>query len=118
MSLATLKNSDGCLLQSRIQSECPIGPFEGVKTMASEQVEIIVTQMRQLSPDDRLKESVNNGEESGNQPDSALGTRGKSVLEATGLIYGKYRDSGRPESTEQDFRLPEWHQTEEELDGH
>jgi hypothetical protein len=71
----------------------------------------------------RLKESVNNGEESGNQPGSALGTRGKSVREAKGLVYGKYRDSGRPESTEEDFRLAEWASNrgrtrEEELDGH
>ena len=92
--------------------------------MASEQIEIIMTQVRQLSPEDRLKlldrlkESVNNGDENGEQPDLALGAHARSVREATGLVYGKYRDSGRPESTEEDFRLAEWHPTEEELDGH
>lgn len=55
MSLATLKHSDGRRLESRIQSECTIGPFEGVETMASEQVEIIMAQVQQLSPEDRLK---------------------------------------------------------------
>ena len=92
--------------------------------MASEQIEIIMTQVRQLSPEDRvrllnrLKESLNNGEENGEQPDLVPGAHGNSVREATGLVYGKYRDTGRPESTEEDFRLAEWHPTEEELDGH
>jgi hypothetical protein len=85
--------------------------------MASEQIEIIMTQVQQLSPEDRLKESVNNGEESAEQPDVAAGAPGQSVREVTGLVYGKYRDSGRPESTEEDFRLAEWHPTEQELDG-
>lgn len=91
--------------------------------MASEQIEIIMTQARQLSPEDRLKllnrlkESLNNGDESDEQRDLALGAQGKSVREVTGLVYGKYRDTGRPESTEEDFRLAEWHPTEEELDG-
>jgi hypothetical protein len=92
--------------------------------MASEQIEIIMAQVRQLSTEDRLKllnrlkESVNNGDESGEQPDLVSDAPGKSVREATGLVYGKYRDSGRPESTEEDFRLAEWHPTEEELNGH
>jgi hypothetical protein len=34
-----------------------------------------------------------------------------------GLIYGKYRSQPQPESTEEDFRLAEWHPTEEELNG-
>jgi hypothetical protein len=91
--------------------------------MASEQIEIILAQVRQLSPEDRqmllnrLKEGVNNGDESVEHPNLAVGTQGKSVREATGLVYGKYRDTGRPESTEEDFRLAEWHPTEEELDG-
>lgn len=92
--------------------------------MASERIETILTQVQRLSPEDRLKllnrlkESVNNGDESGEQPDLAPGARGQSVREATGLVYGKYRDTGRPESTEEDYRLAEWHPTEDELDGH
>ncbi len=91
--------------------------------MASEQIEIILTQVRQLSPEDRLKllhrlkESVNNWEESVEQSNVAVDSQVKSVREPTGLVYGKYRDTGRPESTEEDFHLAEWHPTEADLDG-
>jgi hypothetical protein len=33
------------------------------------------------------------------------------------MIYGEFRNSPRPESTEEDFKLAEWHPTEEELNG-
>ncbi len=33
------------------------------------------------------------------------------------LIYGKYRNSGRAMSTEEDFKIAEWHPGEAELDG-
>ncbi|MBS1786617.1 MAG: hypothetical protein JST85_02785 [Acidobacteria bacterium] len=34
------------------------------------------------------------------------------------LIYGEFRDTpGREFSTEEDFKLAEWHPTEEELNG-
>lgn len=91
--------------------------------MASEQIEIILAQVRQLSQEDRrellnrLKEAGNNGDESVEHPNLTVGTQDISVREATGLVYGKYRDTGRPESTEEDFHLAEWHPTEEELDG-
>lgn len=91
--------------------------------MASEQIEIILAQVRQLSPEDRqmllnrLREGVNNGDEGVEHPNLTVGSRGKGVREATGLVYGKYRDTGRLESTEEDFHLAEWHPTEEELDG-
>ena len=33
------------------------------------------------------------------------------------IEFGKYANSGRPMSTEVDFRLAEWHPTDEELNG-
>lgn len=33
------------------------------------------------------------------------------------LVFGKYRDTGRRMSTEEDFKLAEWHPTDAELDG-
>lgn len=33
------------------------------------------------------------------------------------LVYGKYRNSGRQMSTEEDFKIAEWHPTEAELNG-
>lgn len=34
------------------------------------------------------------------------------------LVYGEFRDTpGREFSTEEDFKLAEWHPTEEELNG-
>lgn len=33
------------------------------------------------------------------------------------LTYGMFRNTDRPMSTEEDFRLAEWHPSEEELDG-
>ncbi len=34
-----------------------------------------------------------------------------------GLVYGKYRSTAGRMSTEEDFRLAEWHPTERELNG-
>jgi len=33
------------------------------------------------------------------------------------LVFGKYRNSGRQTSTEEDFKIAEWHPTEAELNG-
>ncbi len=41
----------------------------------------------------------------------------KSDREPQRLVYGKYRNSGRSPSTEEDFKLAEWHPNEAELDG-
>ncbi|HEV8483772.1 MAG TPA: hypothetical protein VGV87_09505 [Blastocatellia bacterium] len=90
--------------------------------MASEQVEIIMTQVQQLSPDDRLellnrlREWLDPSKEGGGRspvPDA----HAKEVCEAVGLVYGKYRNTGRAQSTEDDFRSAEWHPTEEELNA-
>jgi hypothetical protein len=92
--------------------------------MASEQVEIIMTQVQHLSPEDRLEllnrltEWLDRSKESGERPSLAPGGYSRDTRELTGVVYGKYRNTGRPESTDEDFRLAEWHPTEEELDGH
>lgn len=33
------------------------------------------------------------------------------------IEFGKYANSGRPMSTEDDFKIAEWHPTDEELNG-
>ncbi len=92
--------------------------------MASEQVEIIMAQVQQMSPEDRLEllnrltEWVDRNKESAERPSLVHGAYSRDAREATGLVYGKYRNTGRPESTDDDFRLAEWQPTEEELDGH
>jgi hypothetical protein len=92
--------------------------------MASEQVEIIMAQVQQLSPEDRLElvnrltEWLDTNKESAERPSLVHGAYSSDARETTGLVYGKYRNTGRPESTDEDFRLAEWHPTEEELDGH
>jgi hypothetical protein len=44
--------------------------------------------------------------------------KSQAILEPRYLEYGKYRDTpGRRMSTEEDFKLAEWHPIEEELDG-
>lgn len=67
--------------------------------MASEQLEIIMNQVQQLSPEERLQlikrvaESLAKGNKSG---------------ERRYLIYGEYRTASGHESTEEDFKLAEW----------
>ena len=41
----------------------------------------------------------------------------KRERETQRLVYGKYRNSGRLPSTEEDFKIAEWHPNEAELDG-
>ena len=41
----------------------------------------------------------------------------KSERETQRLVYGKYRNSGRPPSTEEDYKIAEWHPNEAELNG-
>jgi hypothetical protein len=82
--------------------------------MASEQVEIIMTQVQQLSPEDRLElvnrltQWLDRSKESTERASLAHGAYRRDAREATGLVYGKYRNTGRPESTEDEFRIAEW----------
>lgn len=76
--------------------------------MASKQLEIVMSQVQQLSPEEQLElikrvtESLNNGRESG---------------EHRQLVYGEFKGARGRESTEEDFKLAEWHPTEEWLNG-
>ena len=84
--------------------------------MASEQVEIIMSQVRQLSQADRIEllerlaDSLDRGKP-GIEPGPARDTHCKDARPATGLVYGKYLNTGRTQSTEDDFRLAEWRPT-------
>jgi hypothetical protein len=68
--------------------------------MASEQLEIIMNQVQQLSPEERLQlikrvaESLAKGNKSGDR---------------RYLVYGEYRNASGHESTEDDFKQAEWH---------
>ena len=90
--------------------------------MASEQVEIIMAHVQQLSQADRIEllkrlaDSLDRGKP-GIEPGSAGDTHSKDTRPAAGLVYGKYLNTGGPQSTEDDFRLAEWRPTEEELNG-
>jgi hypothetical protein len=76
--------------------------------MASEQFDIILNQVQQLSPEERLQlikrvaASLKEVKQSGEQ---------------RYLVYGEYRNASGRESTEEDFKLAEWHPTEEWLNG-
>lgn len=76
-------------------------------------VEIIMSQVRQLSHADRielLKRLADSlyGSTIGIEPGPASDSQSKDVRPATGLVYGKYLNTGRTKSTEDDFRLAEW----------
>ena len=68
--------------------------------MASEQVEIIMTQVQHLSPEDRwalvnrLTEWLDRSKESAEGPSLVHGGYSGDAREATGLVYGKYRNTG------------------------
>jgi hypothetical protein len=76
--------------------------------MASEQLEIVMNQVQQLSPAEQLElikrvtEVLNNARGTG---------------EHRQLIYGEFKGARGRESTEEDFKLAEWHPTEEWLNG-
>jgi hypothetical protein len=75
--------------------------------MASEQFEIIMSKVQQLSPEEQLQLIKRVAE--------SLAERRKS--EKRYLTYGKYASAAGHESTEKDFKLAEWHPTEEWVDG-
>ncbi|MEK6406778.1 MAG: hypothetical protein AABN34_07435 [Acidobacteriota bacterium] len=76
--------------------------------MASEQLEIIMNQVQQLSPEERLQliKRV-----------AASLAEVKRSGERRYLVYGEYRNASGNESTEEDFKLAEWQPTEEWLNG-
>lgn len=76
--------------------------------MASEQIDLIMNQVQQLSAPERLQlikrvaDSLAEGEKAG---------------EERYLVYGEYSNAPGRQSTEDDFKLAEWHPTEEWLNG-
>lgn len=76
--------------------------------MASKQLEIVMSQIQQLSPDEQL-ELIKRITE-------VLNT-GRAPREHRQLVYGEFKDARGRESTEEDFKLAEWHPTEEWLNG-
>ena len=78
--------------------------------MTTSKYQLVVQQAQQLSPHEQLHlikqlaESLAKAQPQPQQPRY--------------LIYGEFRDTpGREFSTEEDFKLAEWHPTEEELNG-
>ena len=76
--------------------------------MAIVEIDIIKQQSRKLLPNQKI-ELIKFLAESLAPP--------KSGQEPQYLVYGKYLDSGRKPSTEDDFKIAEWHPNEAELDG-
>src|SRR6266404_3219429 len=76
--------------------------------MASKQLEIIMNQVQQLSPEERLQLIK--------RVAASLGEVRQSG-DRQYLVYGEYRDASGHESTEEDFKLAGWHPTEECLNG-
>ena len=87
--------------------------------MSGSEIEAIVSQVQRLSPDEQMLVIRRiNDILAGTKPAEGLGLSYAEVFAAaSGLVYGKYRVTGRRESTEEDFGLAEWHPTEEELNG-
>ena len=76
--------------------------------MSSNRLEVILDQVQHLSPNEQL----------------TLVQRiieylliSKQERQGPGLVYGKYHSAADQMSTEDDFRLAEWHPTEEQLNG-
>lgn len=76
-------------------------------TTASE-LESIMAQVQRLSPDDQLLLIKRVAE---------MLMQTKQPEQPRYLIYGEFRDASGPMSTEEDFRLAEWHPTEKDLNG-
>ncbi len=76
--------------------------------MATVEIESIKQQSRKLLPNQKIELIKFLAESLAPQ---------KGGQESQRLVYGKYRNSGRAMSTEEDFKIAEWHPGEAELDG-
>lgn len=77
--------------------------------MATNQLELIFSQIKPLKFEDKLRLLQWVVEDL--KPTA-------SPVESAGLVYGKYRNTpGRRMSTEEDFKIAEWNPTEAQLDG-
>jgi len=78
--------------------------------MATSEYQLVVQQAQKLSPQEQLQLIKQLAEQ--------LAEREAQPQRSRYLIYGEFRDTpGREFSTEEDFKLAEWHPTEEELNG-
>lgn len=80
--------------------------------MAASQLDLIMNQVLQLSANEQLQLIKRVAELLGRagQPQPAR-------QPTQGLVYGKYKDAPGQMSTEEDFRIAEWHPTEKDLNG-
>ncbi len=76
--------------------------------MATVEIESIKQQSRKLLPNQKIELIKFLAESLAPQ---------KGEREPQRLVYGKYRNSGRAMSTEEDFKIAEWHPGEAELNG-
>jgi hypothetical protein len=76
--------------------------------MATAQLELIFAQIKPLPMNDKLRLLQWVAEDL--QPAPAPTAR-------LGLIYGEFANAPERMSTEEDFKLAEWHPTEEQLNG-
>lgn len=76
--------------------------------MAASQLDLIMGQVKQLSASEQLQLIKRVAD---------LLTQPRPQPQLLGLIYGKYQDAPGPMSTEEDFRVAEWHPTEKDLNG-
>ena len=76
--------------------------------MSTQELESILTQVEQLSTEDQLQLIKRVAE---------MLTKSNKAEEPHRLIYGKYRDTAGSLSTEEDFRIAEWHPAEKDLNG-
>jgi hypothetical protein len=77
--------------------------------MSVTEIENIKQQSRKLLPDQKI-ELIKFLADS-------LAPHKSGQTAAQRLVYGKYRDSGRPLSVEADFKIAEWQPNEAELNG-
>ncbi|MEW6207068.1 MAG: hypothetical protein AB1631_01785 [Acidobacteriota bacterium] len=75
--------------------------------MSAQELETIISQVERLSPLDQLQLIRRVAEMLANASKAQQPRR---------LIYGEFRDASRM-STEEDFKIAEWHPTEKDLDG-
>lgn len=78
--------------------------------MAASQLDLIMSQVQQLPAHEQLQLIKRVAD--------LLGRAGQAQLtrqSREGLVYGKYKEAPGQMSTEEDFRLAEWHPTEKDL---
>jgi hypothetical protein len=84
---------------------------KGAIKMAASEYQLAVKQVEKLSAQEQLRLIQHLAEE-------LLQREAKSQAPRY-LVYGEYRDTpDREFSTEEDFKLAEWHPTEEQLNGY